>query len=103
MRINDGVALIVFDLPSTTKEERSEYNKFRRNIKKLGYVMYQESIYYKYLRSIRSFKSEILNINCIKVEGDIKLLKMTVNEFNEIKNISGNKIQILEIKEVLHF
>ena len=39
--------LLFFDLPSVTKKDVREYNIFVRNIKKLGFVRMQESVFTK--------------------------------------------------------
>ena len=39
--------LVFFDLPTITVEDRREYSKFRRYLIKNGFVMLQESVYYK--------------------------------------------------------
>lgn len=37
--------LVFFDLPGTTKEERRAYERFRADLRRLGFEMLQESVY----------------------------------------------------------
>lgn len=39
--------LVIFDLPTTTKEDMKNYRKFRQYLLKSGYFMLQESVYCK--------------------------------------------------------
>lgn len=40
-------ALVFFDLPMVTAEQRREYTKFRKFLLKNGFLMLQESVYCK--------------------------------------------------------
>ena len=39
--------VVMFDLPTQTKEQKDSYIKFRRNLIQNGYVMLQYSVYTK--------------------------------------------------------
>lgn len=41
--------ILFFDLPAVEKEDVSNYNKFIKNIKKIGFYMLQYSVYTKFL------------------------------------------------------
>lgn len=101
--INDGVAFVIFDVPINSKDNVRKYNAFHNNLIKNGYIMYQKSIYYKYLRNNKYYIREQLIIHKIKIDGNIKMLLLTMKEFKNIINISGNEFQIKDKFEILHF
>ncbi|HET8962544.1 MAG TPA: CRISPR-associated endonuclease Cas2, partial [Chitinophagales bacterium] len=43
--------LVLFDLPTETAEERKIYAKFRKNLLKDGFAMFQFSIYLRHCSS----------------------------------------------------
>ena len=93
MILNDGYVFVMFDLPINTKEEKFQYTKFRKNLIKNGYVMFQQSIYQKYIRELKSIDYErhfIVDIS--PKNGNIRLFKMTKKQFESIEIICGDKL-----------
>lgn len=82
--------IIFFDLPNTTKAENREYTHFVKNIKKLGFSMFQESVYTKLcLNESVSNATERDLKQILPKDGFVSLLTLTEVQFNSIKNLVG--------------
>jgi len=97
---------LTYDLPQKAKKDKRYYNKFKKDLTKNGYGLFQKSVYLKYLRNIRYYKLEINKIKKIIDPdiGDIKILPLTINQFNNIENITNNtNTYNIKNEEILHF
>lgn len=85
------VVLICFDLPRTSKKERSEATKFSKQLIELGFVMRQFSIYERYIANSHSITNilEALN-NSIPETGAIVLYPMSDEAYSQQKIILGS-------------
>lgn len=104
MHERKGVILVSFDLPTDTKANRTAYRTFRSYLKKHGYIMFQESLYLKIIKSTINTDKEIkeLKNNSPKI-GDIIALPLTTKEIAKIKTIIGKGIDIDYITEDVFF
>lgn len=69
-----GWMIVLFDLPTDTKEERHEATKFRNNLLDFGYLMLQYSVYarcavsldkkQKFINELKSIAPETGNVQC---------------------------------------
>lgn len=81
----------MYDLPVGKRSAVS----FMKNIKKLGYMRVQKSVYVKLLRNKRSVQSEINSVREIRcLEGDIKILPVQLDAFKKIVSISGDAFEL---------
>ena len=82
--------LVFFDLPSVTSEDKRNYRKFVKTLKKRGFFMLQESVYAKLC--LNKTISD-LTINQIKKElpkeGCIMSLTITEKQFQNIAFLLG--------------
>ena len=86
-----GVALLMFDLPAKTSEERRAYTLFRKMMIRHGYRQFQKSVYIKLLRNISSYNNEFRWMEKQSPEqGCIHMMEMTLNEFRTLTAIRGN-------------
>ena len=82
--------IIFFDLPTVTKTDIREYTHFVKGIKKMGFVMYQESVYTKLCLNesiVNSTQKEIKKT--LPKDGFVSLLTLTEQQFNSIVNLIG--------------
>ncbi len=82
--------IVMFDLPVVTAEERSAYNRFRRDLIKEGFLMMQESVYCKL--AINAVSAELVKqrVNRIKPsKGVIQLLIVTEKQYSQIEYLLG--------------
>ena len=89
--------LVAFDLPTETISDRSNYRKFRSFLIKNGYIMFQESLYYKIIRNTLHSSNEIHEVSANSPSnGNIIALPLTINEFSKLKTIQGNAFDMKE-------
>jgi len=89
--INRFMRLIVmFDLPVVTERDKKIYSKFRRFLLDDGYFMLQYSIYVRVCKNADDVrKHEIkLSVN-MPSKGNVRLLQVTENQFQNMKILCG--------------
>jgi CRISPR-associated protein Cas2 len=86
--------LVLFDLPTETKQERKIYADFRKKLLKDGFTMFQFSIY---LRHCPSKENAQVHINRVKSilpkHGHIGILYITDRQFGNMEIFFGQKLQ----------
>lgn len=99
MRLNEYRilwVLVLFDLPTETKRERRIASKFRKEILKDGFVMFQFSIY---LRHCSSRENADVHINRVKrllpEKGHIGIMTVTDKQFGMMELFYGKKEKAL--------
>jgi CRISPR-associated protein Cas2 len=84
--------LVLFDLPTETKQERKAYSQFRKELLKDGFSMFQFSIY---LRHCSSRENRDVHINRVKKimpeKGNIGILSITDKQFEMLEIYEGRK------------
>ena len=78
--------LVLFDLPTETKEEKRAYTKFRKLMLKDGFAMFQFSIY---LRHCNSRENATVHIKRVKKwlpdKGHVGIMCITDKQFGDIE------------------
>ncbi len=84
--------IVMFDLPVVTEKERKVATKFRNFLLKDGYIMMQYSVYSRICKNNDDMQKHInrLRIN-IPVQGNIRLLQVTENQYNNMLMLCGDK------------
>jgi CRISPR-associated protein Cas2 len=81
---------VFFDLPVVTKKERKAATKFRSDLQKDGFVMFQYSVY---IRHCASYESAQVHIKRVKSffppSGSVSILCVTDKQYREIVNFWG--------------
>jgi len=82
----------MFDLPVVTETDKKIYSKFRRFLLDDGYFMIQYSIYTRICKNADDVrKHEIkLSINMPK-KGNVRMLQVTENQFQNMKILCGKQ------------
>ena len=82
----------MFDLPVITKKERKIAAKFRKFLLDDGYIMMQYSVYSRICKNNDDLKKHInrIKINSPKT-GNIRLLQVTENQYNNMIMFCGTK------------
>lgn len=95
MRLNEYRimwVLVLFDLPTESAEERKIYARFRKQIMKDGFTMFQFSIY---LRHCASRENADVHINRVKQilpeRGHVGILCITDKQFGDMEIFYGTK------------
>lgn len=83
--------MVFFDLPSVTYSEQKEYRKFRKLLINEGFIMMQESVYYKLALNnsiVESIKKKLEKGK--PKEGLIQILTVTEKQFGSMETIIGS-------------
>ncbi len=83
---------VFFDLPSVTKKEKKEYQKFHKFLLKDGFSMFQYSVYYRFCGSLESSEAYTRRVeDSLPKLGKVSIMRVTDKQFGMIKNFWGQK------------
>ena len=84
--------IVMFDLPMVTEKEKKTATKFRKYLLDDGFIMMQFSVYSRFCKNNDDLNKHInrLKINAPK-SGNIRLLQVTENQYNNMIMFSGEK------------
>ena len=84
--------LVFFDLPTETKKDRQIYSKFRKELMKDGFGMFQFSIYLRHCSSRENADVHIKRVkHVLPPKGHIGILTITDKQFGMIELFYGKK------------
>ncbi len=85
-----GVLMLMFDLPMQTAADRREYARFRKLLRKEGFLIFQESCYIKLLRNVSSARAEMERIRRgLPPDGLVHILPMSLGLFRSMQCLLG--------------
>jgi len=88
--------MVLFDLPTDTKKERSDAAGFRKKLQKDGFSMFQFSIY---LRHCSSRENANVHIKRVKMNlppnGHVAIMLITDKQFGMTELFYGRKAKVL--------
>ena len=86
--------LVFFDLPTTTKKERRDAARFRKEIMGDGFTMFQFSIYVRHCASSENAAVHVRRVKGLMPEyGKVGILTITDKQFANIQLFYGCKTQ----------
>lgn len=89
--------VVMFDIPTLTKEDRKHATKFRNNLLKEGFFMFQYSIYMRVVRGNTSANSAINRLKAIlPPKGNIRAVVMTEKQFDNMQLLLGDNSEQLK-------
>lgn len=95
MRLNEYRILwilVFFDLPTETKKERSIASRFRKDIMRDGFAMFQFSIYLRHCNSRENADVHIKRVKKLLPEkGHIGIMTVTDKQFGMMELFYGKK------------
>ena len=84
--------MVFFDLPTETKKERKAAAKFRKDIMKDGFTMFQFSIYLRHCQSVQNAQVHIKRVKSILPQaGHVGILCVTDKQFGSMELFYGVK------------
>ncbi len=90
--------LLMFDLPVDTIEQRRIYSRFHQKLIKNGFIMIQYSIYSRFCLNDTEAKKYINRFSeNIPSRGNIRILKITDNQYRNMILLSGERTEQEEI------
>jgi len=88
---------VLFDLPTQTVEERKIYIRFRKEIIKDGFTMFQFSIYLRHCSSRENAAVHIKRVKSLLPEkGHIGIMCVTDKQFGMMEIYYGKKLKEIE-------
>jgi CRISPR-associated protein Cas2 len=84
--------VVMFDLPTETKENRKRYTRFRKLLLNDGFMMLQFSVYGRHCASDENAEvHEKRVILGLPEGGNVRILKVTEKQFARMKTFYGKK------------
>ena len=91
--------MVMFDLPTVSKEEKREYSRFRKYLLGEGFIQMQYSVYAKYCASRENTQKYFRSIKYIIPPGGyVRLLMITDKQFGEMVSLYGKTVEEVEKK-----
>jgi CRISPR-associated protein Cas2 len=85
--------LVFFDLPTETQKEKKIASKFRKEIMRDGFTMFQFSIYVRHCSSAENTEVHIKRVKRLLPEhGHIGILSITDKQFGMMEIFYGQKL-----------
>lgn len=82
--------VVFFDLPVVKKEDRKQYQIFRRFLLNDGYTMLQYSVYSRICNGIDGANKHMTRLNKnLPRKGSVRALQVTEKQFEEMKFLVG--------------
>lgn len=82
--------MVLFDLPTVSRESLRDYNRFRKMLIKSGFFMMQESVYCKIALNASAVNAIIENLRKNKPEsGLVQVLTLTEKQFGRMEILVG--------------
>jgi len=82
--------IVMFDLPTTTAEERKEYMCFRKYLIRKGYDMLQYSVYSRIVKHRDEADSCLFGLQLnLPSSGNVRVLTVTEKQYAQMKIILG--------------
>ncbi len=83
---------VFFDLPVTSKKERRQAARFRKDLMKDGFSMMQFSVYIRHCASKESADVHLKRVNdFVPEKGQVSILSVTDKQYGNITNFWGKK------------
>ena len=84
--------MVMFDLPTTTPEERKAYTQFRDFLLDQSFVMAQYSVYLRHTTGRAQAEPIVKSIrNAVPPEGKVDILQFTDKQYGDIISLTGRR------------
>tara|TARA_E500000331_G_C16774215_1_gene505190 strand:- start:220 stop:555 length:336 start_codon:yes stop_codon:yes gene_type:complete len=84
--------IVLFDLPTETKQQKKQYTKFRTQLLKNGFSMMQYSVYIRHSSSEENTDTHTKRIrSSLPPQGEVRILRLTDKQFGKMEVFYGEK------------
>lgn len=84
--------IVLFDLPTDTKQARREYTCFRKHLLQDGFTMMQYSVYMRHCPSDENARVHVARVkSALPPDGEVRIVKITDKQFGKIEVFYGQK------------
>ncbi|MCF7522862.1 CRISPR-associated endonuclease Cas2 [Levilactobacillus brevis] len=83
--------IVMFDLPTKTKDERRIAARFRRDLINSGFVMMRLSVYYRLVKGtdlVHKYEQRVADF--LPPTGQVRLLVLTEKQFSSMQIMTGS-------------
>ena len=95
--LNSMWTIVLFDLPTDTKQARRQYTSFRKHLLQDGFTMMQYSVYMRHCPSDENAKVHVDRVkSALPPDGEVRIVKITDKQFGKIEVFHGQKRQKTE-------
>jgi CRISPR-associated protein Cas2 len=93
--------IVLYDLPTLTKENRKDFRYFHKYLLRSGYYMLQFSVYVKLCHTFDYAResAQKLEKNCPKI-GNVRYFLITEKQFRDMKMIAGEEKKQEKVKNI---
>lgn len=84
-------ALVMFDLPTKTKQERREATRYRNQLLDMGFSQVQLSVYAKFLLNSTGLRTLLSGLKQIPPNGAVRILRLTDEQWSKTMRFYGRK------------
>lgn len=89
--------IVLFDLPTDTKQARKQYALFRKKLLNDGFGMMQYSVYYRHCASDENALVHSKRVkSSLPQEGEVRIIKITDKQFGKIEVYYGKNRKPIE-------
>lgn len=90
--------IVLFDLPTDTKQARKQYSTFRKNLLEDGFTMMQYSVYMRHSASDENAQVHVQRVRAfLPSDGEVRIIKITDKQFGNIEVFYGKKRKPVEL------
>ena len=90
--LNTMWVIVLFDLPTDTKQAKKQYAKFRKNLLEDGFSMMQYSVYMRHCASDENAEVHTQRVKTfLPPDGEVRIIKITDKQFGRIQIFYGKK------------
>ena len=84
--------IVLFDLPTETKQQKKQYTKFRAQLLKSGFSMMQYSVYIRHSSSDENTDTHTKRLHAsLPPQGEVRILRLTDKQFGKMEVFYGEK------------
>ena len=95
--LNTMWVIVLFDLPTETKDARRQYRDFRKQLLQDGFSMMQYSVYMRHSASDENAQVHVERVKmALPDDGEVRIIKITDKQFSKIQVFYGKKRKATE-------
>ena len=84
--------VVLFDLPTDTKQAKRQYTYFRKALLEDGFAMMQYSVYYRHCASKENAEVHLQRMRTtVPPDGEVRLMQFTDKQFSRMEVFSGKR------------
>ncbi|MCS7085775.1 MAG: CRISPR-associated endonuclease Cas2 [Bacteroidia bacterium] len=87
--------MVLYDLPTLTREQRKKHAEFRKDLIKCGFLQHQFSVYFRWCGSVEMVETQIRRVEKIMPdEGKVTILTLTDKQYGMMRLYTGRSVKI---------